>query len=127
MFGFPNFQIIAMVEEIAKSRVMDWKSQTTVSNLSLLEQGTVVIHYYVDLFGIEELSVPNVAFPWKEIEHRAEHLLFDHPLHHLAYQAMTYSNVQNASAICLVGLDQTFFGRRPLYYKKPSRMVIRFS
>ena len=45
-----------------------------MSNLSLLVRGTVVTHYYVDQVGIEELVVPNVAFPLKEIEHRAEHL-----------------------------------------------------
>ena len=79
-----------------------------MSNLSLLAQRTVVIHYYVDLVGIEELVVPNVAFPWKEIVQRAEYLFFNHLQHHVAYQPMTYSNLQNASAIWLVCLYQTF-------------------
>ena len=62
----------------------------------------------MDLVGIEELVVPNVAFPLKEIVHRAKNLFFDHPRHHVAYQPMTYSDLHNASAIWLVGLDQTF-------------------
>ena len=62
----------------------------------------------MDLSRIEELVVPNVAFPLKEIVHRAKNLFFDHPRHHVAYQPMTYSDVQNTSAICLVVLDQTF-------------------
>ena len=59
---FQIVQKITMVEDIAKSSVMDRKNQTTVANLLLPAQGTVVIHYYVDLVGIEELVVPNVAF-----------------------------------------------------------------
>ena len=54
---FQIIQIIAMVEDIAKSRVMDRKNQMTVSKFSLLAQDTVVIHHYVDLVGIEELVV----------------------------------------------------------------------
>ena len=105
---FQIVQIIGMVEEIAKSSVMDRKNQMTVSNLSLLAQGTVVIHYFVDLIWIEELVVLNVAFPWKEIVQRAECLFFNHPRHHVAYQPTTYSELHNASAIRLICLDQTF-------------------
>ena len=84
-----------------------------MSNLSSLAQSTFEIHYYVDLVGIEELVIPNVAFPLEEIEHCAEHILFDHPWHHVAhhcYQPMTYTDLQNAPAFCLVGLGQAFSG-----------------
>ena len=55
-----------MVEEIAESCLMARKNQKTLSNLSLLAQGTVLIHYYVDLVGIEELVGAECCFSVEE-------------------------------------------------------------